>query len=174
MADYGPRTQGAIFEERNKKFEKGPDYTGTFDFTREFIEALRESPRDDRGNVKVRIAGWNKRGPSKDYISCQLELSRSHENRDDRGGDRRDDRGGDRRDDRQDDRGGYDQRDDRRDDRGRDRRRDDRRDEPEEEIPFRTALDTTLSSILTRLHETMLQVWRGQGPLRVLPSRGDG
>ncbi len=127
MADYGPRTQGAIFEERNKKFEKGPDYTGNFDFTREFIEALRNAPRDDRGNVKVRVAGWNKRGPNRDYISCQLELSRSREERD----------RGDRRDDRNDDRGGYDQRDDRRGDRRDDRDRDRRRDDPpEDDVPF--------------------------------------
>ena len=139
MADYGPTTGGAIFEERNKKSEKMPDITGNFDFTREFIEALRDAPRDDRGNVKVRVAGWNKRGPNRDYYSCQLEIFKPREERGgyDRRDDRRDDRGGDRRDDRddrRDDRGGYDR--DRRDDRDRDRRRDDRRDEPEDEIPF--------------------------------------
>lgn len=141
MTDYGPTCHGAIFEERDKKFPKGPDFTGNLDFTREFIEALQSAPRDDRGNVKVRIAGWNKRGPSRDYISCQLELFRSRESQGDRRDDRRDDLGGyDQRNDRRDDRGGYDQRDDRdrrdnRDDRHDNRGRDKRRDD-DSEIPF--------------------------------------
>ena len=142
MADYGPKSHGSIFEERNKKRDNLPDYTGHFDITREFIEALKDAPRDEYGKVKIRVAGWNKRGPNRDYIGCEIQIAqppredrnsgndRRDDKRDDRGSDRRDDRGGERRD----DRGGYDQRDDRRDDRG--RRRDDRRDEPEDDVPF--------------------------------------
>ncbi len=102
----GPRCNGAIFEERDKEFERLPDITGSFDITREFVEALRVAPRDERGNVKIRVAGWNKKGPRRDYISCQLEIPKPREGsggytrRDDRRGGQRDDRRGDQRDDR--------------------------------------------------------------------------
>ena len=136
----GPRCNGAIFEERDKEFEKLPDITGSFDITREFIEALRVAPRDERGNVKIRVAGWKKKGPRRDYISCELEIPKPRKSQG--GYDRRDDghdnRRDDRRDDKSDDRGVY-RLDDRRGDRDRDNRRDSRArrdDDGGEDIPF--------------------------------------
>lgn len=111
-------TKGYISLFDNKRVEQGrnqPTKTGSLRLNRAMVEEIYRAPRDNEGNVDLRVALWPKQGPKAgEYLSGEVSFPQDQQRPS-----RRDDRPP--RDD-------YRRRDD---DRGNHRRRDD-----DDEIPF--------------------------------------
>lgn len=73
----------SLFRNERKERENQPDFTGPGSVSPENLKALYEAAIndqaqfDDRGNIKVRVAGWKKESSGgKAYISLNLTLDK--------------------------------------------------------------------------------------------------
>lgn len=78
-----PRINASLFKNDRKEADKQPDFTGPGTVTPDDLKAFYEAAIaegaqfDDRGNIKVRIAGWRKvSAGGTNYISLSLTLDR--------------------------------------------------------------------------------------------------
>ena len=60
MVDYPP--SGSLFEARNRKSEKSPDYSGYMEFTYEVIEDLVKQMKEGVQKPKCNLVSWKKMG----------------------------------------------------------------------------------------------------------------
>lgn len=75
-----------IFEETNKRNPKYPDFTGYVKISRDMQADLRDAPRNEYGDIVLRLSGWWEKGPNKDYLNCKLQFADTGKRRDDDGG----------------------------------------------------------------------------------------
>lgn len=76
-----PSFSASLFKNDRKETEKQPDYTGPGSVSKEDFMAIADAITagkcnfDDRGQIKLRIAGWKHESSSgKSYISLQLRV----------------------------------------------------------------------------------------------------
>jgi len=81
MAD--PNINASLFKNERKEQPNQPDFTGPGSVSPENLKALYEAAVsgnavfDDRGGIKIRVAGWRKETASGiSYISLSLQLDR--------------------------------------------------------------------------------------------------
>jgi len=58
MTEYPP--SGSLFEARNKKSDKSPDYTGYMELSNEVIDDLIKQKNDGVSKPKFNLVGWKK------------------------------------------------------------------------------------------------------------------
>lgn len=73
----------ALFRNERKESPNQPDFTGPGSASPEVLKAMYEAAIgsdavfDDRGNIKIRVAGWKKESNNgKSYISLSISLDR--------------------------------------------------------------------------------------------------
>lgn len=76
-----PAFSASLFKNERKKRDSHPDYTGPGSISPADFEAIADAlaagnfNTDDRGNIKLRIAGWIKESAGgKTYISLSLQV----------------------------------------------------------------------------------------------------
>lgn len=76
----------SLFRNERKERDNQPDFTGPGNVTPDTLKILYDAAVsgqavfDDRGNIKLRVAGWKKTSASgKNYISLSLSLERKPE-----------------------------------------------------------------------------------------------
>ena len=76
-----PSLQAALFRNERKETDNQPDFTGPGSVSPEALKAIYETALsndavfDDRGNIKIRVAGWKKQSAGgKAYISLSISL----------------------------------------------------------------------------------------------------
>lgn len=60
MTEYPP--SGSLFEARNKKSEKSPDYTGYMELSHEVVDDLIKQKNEGISKPKFNLVGWKKMG----------------------------------------------------------------------------------------------------------------
>lgn len=78
-----PKLQAALFRNARKETDNQPDFTGPGSVSPDDLKALYEiaisedAVFDDRGNIKIRVAGWKKQsGSGNPYISLSITVDR--------------------------------------------------------------------------------------------------
>ena len=76
-----PAFSASLFKNDRKERDSRPDYTGPGSISPDDFMAIADAitsgkfNTDDRGNIKLRIAGWRKKSSGgKDYISLSLQV----------------------------------------------------------------------------------------------------
>ena len=69
---------GAIFDNRRRKTnERQPDYRGSFRFTPQMLDEIKAEKPNDRGEIEVEFAGWDKKSANgNEYISGNISINK--------------------------------------------------------------------------------------------------
>jgi uncharacterized protein (DUF736 family) len=62
---------GALFQNKNRASDKHPEYTGSFELTKELVDAICHA--FDHGQTKMQLAGWKKQSErAGTYLSLSI------------------------------------------------------------------------------------------------------
>ena len=70
MADYDNRDRGVLFHNSNKKHEKAPDWSGSFELSKDKLKELIELAKADVP-IKFKIDGWYPKDGSKGHVGLK-------------------------------------------------------------------------------------------------------
>lgn len=83
MSNPNPKLQAALFRNTRKENDAQPDFTGPGSVSPDDLKTLYElavgggAQFDDRGNIKIRVAGWKKQSNGGTaYISLAITIDK--------------------------------------------------------------------------------------------------